>query len=185
MTFYDNIENGQNITTSPRWIGVKGIKGKIAETATAIDSISSNSKKAFTDDSWTKTEPDNFRNNLTNMYNTFKGKTLTNYNPSKNKQANFFVPTYISTLGSYQTENTILYGINEEFNVRIQASIKGIDEAKKYSKDIDKYAGEIKKALNSVNQQLTPLENAFTTINKDVINPWGDAVSHLFFNVFI
>lgn len=178
LHFYDNVKNGQNTTITPKWIGITGIKTTLDETQNALDNIAKNSNNAFQNSSWTQTEPDEFRRNLTNTYNKFSGSTLNNYNPSpSNKQTTTLVPIYIERLGDYQKENTALSSINLEFDKKISVSIKLIEEAQKYSKEITKYSQPIKDALNSVKNQLTPLENSFNNVENDVIKEWNNAVS--------
>ena len=178
MTFYYNTESGQNVTTTPRWIGISGIKTTLAETTAALDEISKNSKTAFNNSTWTETEPQQFKNNLTNVYNLFSKRTLLNTNPAPSlRKVAVVTPIYISNLGDYEKKDTLLNTIFQEFDLRISASITMIEQAKGYSKDIDKYSDPIKKSLNSVSTSLSPIEEAFTNINRDVIKPWVDVVN--------
>ena len=177
MTFYYNTESGQNLTTTPRWIGISGIKNTLEQTNAALDTISKNSKTAFKDSDWTKTEPEKFKNDLTNMYNKFRLSTLVNTNPAASlRKVATITPTYITALGDYQTKSTLLNSVFQEFETKITASISMIDQAKTYSKDIDKYSEPIKKSLSSVSTSLAPIEDSFNNINEKVIKPWGDVV---------
>jgi hypothetical protein len=180
MTFYYNTESGQNTLDTPRWIGIKGIKNTLEETNQALDKISQSSKTAFKDSDWTKTEPQKFKNELTNVYNKFRLSTLVNTNPAPSlKKVATITPIYISNLGEYTKSGTLLNTIFQEFDIKISASITMIDQAKAYSKDIDTYSDPIKKSLNTVTTSLEPIETAFENINKNVITPWADIVSFL------
>lgn len=176
--FYYNTRFGEDIKTTPRWIGISGIKTTLQDTITALDEISKNSNNAFKDSSWTKTEPDEFKKNLTNVYEKFRNSFLTNTNPSaSNKKVNAITPTYISNLGNYQKDNTLLNIIYKEFDLKISASITMIDQAKQYSGEINKYSQPIKDSLNKVITGLDPLDNSFNRVDKDVVTPWSDIVN--------
>jgi hypothetical protein len=175
FTFYDNTKSGQNITTTPRWIGISGIKKTLQDTNAALDKIAQNANTAFNNASWTETEPKNFQNNLTDVYSRFKDQSLTNTNPAASlKKVTTIVPLYISNLGDYKKSGTLLNSINAEFDLKISGSITLIDEAKSYSKEISKYSQPIKDSLNSVINSISPLETSFDKIETDVITPWGD-----------
>lgn len=180
MTFYSNTLSGENTTITPRWVGIGAIKKTLEDTKVALDNIAKNSNSAFSNNTgWTKTEPDKFRTNLTNTYNQFNDKTIPNYNPAASlKKVNVLKPNYISQLGPYQQEDpvTVLNSVYREFDTKISASISMIDQAQGYSKELNKYNDQIKQSLDSVINSLAPLENAFTDINKNVINPWADIV---------
>jgi hypothetical protein len=66
--------------------------------------------------------------------------------------------------------------IFQEFDKRISVSITLIEQAKTYSQEITKYSKPIKDSLSSVITQLTPLEEAFVSINKSLVSPWADLV---------
>ncbi|MFM1913186.1 MAG: hypothetical protein RIR51_1024 [Bacteroidota bacterium] len=176
--FYDDTVNGQNTTVLPKWVGVSGIKTTMQNTITALDKISQNSNSAFSNNtSWTETEPQIFKNNLTSLYNQFSTRTLVNTNPAASlKKSATITPLYISNLGDYQKSGTLLNSIYKEFDLKISASITLIDQAKSYSKEISKYSQPIKDSLNQVITSLTPLETSFTKIETDVLSPWSDIV---------
>jgi hypothetical protein len=178
FTFYYNTESGQQISTTPRWIGVKNIKTTLTNTISALDEISKNSNNAFANSNWTKTEPENFKQNLTYTYNLFSTSSIPNTNPASSlKRQVTITPTYISNLGGYQKSGTLLNTIYQEFDKKISASITLIEQAQTYSKEITKYSQPIKDSLNTVVKSLEPLETGFSNINKNVIVPWGDIVS--------
>jgi hypothetical protein len=179
FTFYYNTESGQQISTTPRWIGVTNIKSTLQNTISGLDEISKNSNNSFNNNNWTKTEPENFKQNLTFTYNLFSTSTIPNSNPATSlKKAVTLTPIYISNLGNYQKSGTLLNSIYQEFDKKISVSITLIDQAQTYSKEITKYSQPIKDSLNTVIKGLEPLETAFNNINKDLIVPWSDIVSY-------
>jgi hypothetical protein len=178
FTFVYNTESGQNITSTPRWIGISNIKKTLQNTITALDEISQNSNKAFADSNWTKTEPENFKKNLTNSYVLFSSRSIPNTNPANSlRKVATITPLYISNLGDYQKSGTLLNSIYQEFDTKISVSITLIEQAKTYSNEITKYSQPIKDSLNSVISQFTPLETAFGNINTNFISPWSDLVN--------
>ena len=147
-------------------------------TNAALDKIAQNSNNAFDDSSWTETEPKNFQNNLTSVYNQFNTRTLLNTNPAASqKKVATITPVYISNLGDYTKSGTLLYSIYTEFNLKISGSITLIDQAKEYSKEISKYSKPIKDSINTVINSLNPLDEAFDKIETQVIEPWSDIVN--------
>ena len=145
----------------------------------ALDKIAQNANSAFNNSSssWTETEPKNFQNNLTSIYGKFKDRSLTNTNPAASlKKTGTITPVYISNLGDYQKSGTLLNSIYKEFDMKISGSITLIDQAKTYSKEISKYSQPIKDSLNSIINQITPLDSTFSKLETDVITPWGDIV---------
>jgi hypothetical protein len=144
-----------------------------------LDEIGKNSNNAFNDTEWTKTDPQYFRNNLTTAYTKFRASTLANPNPATSlRKVNIITPIYISNLGDYDKSGTLLNSIYQEFDLKISASVTMAAQAQEYSKEINKYSKPIKDSLNTVITSLSPLENAFTSINTNVITPWTDIVSY-------
>lgn len=188
LTFYSNTVEGQNITTTPKWVGVTGIRKIFADTSSALDTISQNSKTAFTDTNWTKSDPQNFESLLDKTYQKFSSRSLTNRNPAASKKsAGVIIPTYISNYGTYTKNNTILNGIYQEFSTKIKYSITLIDQAKEYSKTISDNTQSIKDTISNIDSSLKPLSDTFTKLEKDVINQWIDYVIYfliLFINLF-
>ena len=187
LTFYSNTVEGQNITTTPKWIGVTGIRKIFAETSSALDTISQNSKTAFTNTTWTTSDPANFESLLDTTYNKFSSRSLTNRNPAASKKsAAKIVPIYISNYGTYTKANTLLNLVYQEFTTKIKYSITLIDQAKEYSKTISDNSQSIKNTISSIDTSLKPLSDAFANLEKDVINQWIDyVITYLFVFLFI
>jgi len=178
LTFYTNTLDGQNITTTPRWIGVTGIRKVLSDTNAALDTISQNSQTVFTNTTWTSTDPKNFEGLLDNTYKKFSSRSLTNRNPAASKKVqNTIVPIYIKNYGEYTKSNTILNTIYQEFSTKIKASITLIDQAKEQSKYVSQNSDSIKSQINNIDTSLQPLSSTFTDLESKVINQWIDYVN--------
>ena len=146
LTFYSNTVEGQNTTATPRWVGVTGIRKIFADTNTALDTISQNSQTAFSNTTWTQTDPANFESLLSTTYSKFNTRSLTNRNPAATKKTTTsIVPVYISNYGNYTKSETLLNLVYQEFSTKIKYSISLIDQAKDYSKTISQNSQSIKK----------------------------------------
>lgn len=177
LTFYSNTLDGQNVTTTPKWVGVNGIKKIFADTNSALDTISQNSKTAFSNTNWTKTDPANFESLLSSTQDKFVSRSLINRNPATSKKsANVIVPLYISNYGAYTKANTLLNYVYQEFSTKIKFSITLVDQAKEFSKTISDNIQSIKDTINSINTSIQPLSDTFTSLEKDIITPWIDYV---------
>lgn len=185
LTFYSNTVEGQNITTTPKWVGVNGIRKIFADTSSALDTISQNSRTAFTNTNWTQTDPAKFENLLDQSYQKFSSRSLTNRNPAASKKsAATIVPLYISNYGAYTKANTLLNTVYQEFSTKIKFSITLVDQAKEYSRTISDNSQSIKDTITNIDTSLKPLSDAFTNLEKDVINQWIDYVIIIFLPIF-
>jgi len=183
LTFYSNTVEGQNITTTPRWIGVNKIRAVLQETGGALDTIAKNSDTAFSNTSWTESEPPKFEKLLNDTYNVLSTKTLSNRNPAASKKVvSTITPTYISSYGGYTKDKTLLNLIYQEFNTKIKASITYIDSAKNQSKFVSRNVESIKNSINNIDTSMKPLSDAFTTLESTIITQWIDYV--IFFLTF-
>ena len=159
-------------------MGITGIRKIFADTSTALDTISQNSKTAFINTNWTKSDPDNFESQLDNTYQKFSSRSLTNRNPAATKKSvATIVPLYISIYGAHTKANTLLNSVYQEFNTKIKSSIVLIDQAKEYSKTIADNSQSIKDSINTIDSGLKPLADAFDTFEKDFVNSWIDFVN--------
>ena len=136
-----------------------------------------NSNTAFSNTSWTTTDPSNFESQMSSSYSKFSSRSLTNRNPAASKKtATVIVPTYISNYGNYTKANTLLNLVYQEFTTKIKYSITLIDQAKQYSKSISDNSQSIKDTINSIDTSLKPLSDTFTNLETTVINQWMDYV---------
>lgn len=150
-----------------------GIRKIFADTSSALDTISENSRTAFTNTTWTKTDPENFESQLNSTYEKYAGRSLVNRNPAATKKSlNSIVPLYISNYGVYTKTNTLLNLIFQEFTTKIKFSITLIDQAKEYSKIISDNSQSIKDTINSIDSGLKPIADTFVQLERDVINEW-------------
>lgn len=178
LTFYSSTVNGQNTTATPRWVGINGIRKIFSDTNSALDTIAQNSNNAFSNSSWTQTEPANFVSQLNSTYYMFSGITLTNRNPAGSKKfVSSIIPLYISNYGQYNKEKTLLNTIYQEFTSKISYSISMIDQAKSYSQMVTNNIQSIKNIINSINNNLKPLSDTFTTIETNIVDNWINYVN--------
>jgi hypothetical protein len=177
LTFYSNTVDGQNITTTPKWVGVSGIKKIFKDTNSALDVIAQNSRTTFTNTDWTKTDPPKFESLLISTNDKFRSRSIVNSNPAfSKKSASSIIPNYISNYGGYTKSDTLLNAVYQEFSTKIKYSISMVDQAKDYSKTISDNIQSIKDTINSIDTSLEPLTKTFTDLEKDVISQWIDYV---------
>lgn len=182
LTFYSNTVNGQNTTSTPRWVGINGIRKIFSDTNSALDTIAQNSNNAFSNTSWTQTDPANFISQLNSTYYMFSGSSLTNRNPAGSKKiVSSIIPTYISNYGQYNKDKTLLNSIYQEFTTKISYSISMIDQAKSYSQMVKNNIQSIKDSINSIDDNLKPLSDTFTTIETNIVDYWINYVNQNYF----
>lgn len=96
--YYDILE-GELKTTTPRWIGVNGVVEKLSQTINELEYIKNNYRRTFNriDTNWTENATENFRENLTDLYQNVREDTLSNPNPaaSTNGGVSRVTPIYI------------------------------------------------------------------------------------------
>lgn len=161
-------------------MGINGLNKIFTDTNSALDKIAQNSKTAYTNTNWTKTDPANFESLLNSTYDKFKDRTLTNRNPaSSKKSASVIVPIYVSNYGTYKKQNTLLNIVYQEFSTKIKYSITLVDQAKDYSQTVSDNIQSIKDTINSINSSLQPLSDTFTNLEKDILSQWIDYVTSL------
>jgi hypothetical protein len=178
LTFTNDVINGENITTLPRWVGIQGIIDKLDETSIELDKIAENADRAFTNTEWTQTEPPKFVARLKDIYTGYKDKDLNNPNPATSLKGTVqkIQPIYVTRLGDHETENTALNTIYKDFNVTINASIDFIEEAQTSARDIKDNIGPIKEGIKEIQDNLRGLIAPIDKINTTYIVPAFDTV---------
>lgn len=160
--------NGQNVTTTPRWIGINGISQKLSDTSSALSTIASNAANASSSsDSWTTVDPPAFEKNLSNYYSTYMSQTLSNPNPaaSQNGGLSSITPLYIANYGNYTVSGSILNTIYQEYTTKIVASIDFLDQAKSAASNISTYENQIQAELSSAENSVQSFNSTFTDVN--------------------
>lgn len=148
-----------------------------------MDTISQNSKTAFINTNWTKSDPENFESQLDKTYKKFNSRSLVNRNPAATKKSvATIVPLYISNYGAYTKADTLLNFVFQEFSTKIKFSIVLVDQAKEYSKTIADNSQSIKDTIKTIDSGLKPLADSFDNLEKDFVNNWIDIVN--FFKIF-
>lgn len=167
LLFYNDVVNGQNITTTPRWIGINGISKSLSDTSNALTVISNEAKKiSSSSDPWTTTDPPNFEKNLSDAYGTYGSSNLPNPNPaaSQNGGASSITPLYIKNYGNYTKDSTILNSIFKEYSTKISASISFINQAKGAASNISSYENKIQSQLQSAKDNIDSFNSTFTSV---------------------
>ena len=193
MFIYDVI-NGQGILSkitlkNPVWSGISGISQKMEESSSLIDSLGTNcgnyisliENKNFND------LIDNFYSELKNIYNEFKNRDLTNFNPNLDIKSTItnFIPTYISNLGEYENTSTYLGRIYEDFNNNYyNIYIKYILTIETYCNIIYNGKEDIKDAFletsNFMNDAKTNMEKVTNDITDKLNNYSNDYKNYLY-----
>lgn len=97
---YYNVLNGQNITTTPRWVGTTGIQQRLNDISSALSQISVNTDNVFKNASnnFINTDPPQFERSLNNLFNTYGQSTLDNPNPANSQKGGVtkVTPIYIT-----------------------------------------------------------------------------------------
>lgn len=159
--------NGQNTTTTPRWIGINGITTTLSSTSNALNSIATEANKiSSSPDPWTQTDPPAFEKNLSYAYGNYSSQSLPNPNPASSQNGNLatIVPSYIKEYGNYTSSGTILNAIFAEYQTKISASISFLDQAKGAAKNISSYENKIQSQLQSAKDSINSLSSTFGTV---------------------
>jgi tetrahydromethanopterin S-methyltransferase subunit B len=174
----NDVINGESKEDLPKWIGVTGIVNKLDETIAKLEEIAQNTDSAFTNTEWTDTEPPKFTQRLTDIYASYKDKTLTNPNPANSLKAGVtkLSPTYISGLGDYAKTNTTLNTIYQEFDVKINVSIAMINQAKDSADQIRINLDPIKQSIEEVKKSLD-IDQPMLQINATIVDPFFRTVN--------
>ena len=177
LLFYNNVVNGQNVQTTPKWVGITGIKNLLAQTSAKIDEISKAYPNAFSSNNWASTDSKNYMDSLTNSYNTFGTRTLNNPNPANSLKGGVtkITPLYIKLYGDYTKANTALNTIYKEFDTKITFAVTLMDKAKESSSYVNTYTDQIKSTLNDINSKVATFTSSFDEISSSIIDQWIDA----------
>ncbi len=179
LIFYNDVVNGQNVDTTPKWVGISGIKNILTQTGAKIDEISKAYPNAFSSNSWASTDSKNYIDRLTNSYNTFGSRSLNNPNPANSLKGSVtkISPIYIKLFGDYTKANTALNTIYKEFDTKIKFGVTLMDKAKESSSYVNQYTSEIKTTLNDISSKINSFTSSFDQISTSVIDQWIDAQS--------
>lgn len=182
LVFYNDLKNGQNITTTPRWIGIDNTNSKINDTKTALNTIAANSKNLNnTNDTWTTTDPPAFEKMLSNAYSNHSVRTLPNANPvSSQVNSSTISPVFAQTYGNYTNVATLLYPIYQEYQIKINASINLLNQSKSSANSISTYQSGINDKLTSIQNNIGGFNTAIATISNNLIDSMITLVSTIF-----
>lgn len=167
LLFYSDVVNGQNITTTPRWIGINGISNTLSDTSSALTVISNEANKiSSSSDPWTTTDPPNFERNLSYAYGNYSSSKLPNPNPasSQNGGLTSITPLYIKNYGNYTKDSTILNSIFKEYSTKISGSISFLNQAKGAASNISSYESKIQSQLQSARDNINSFNSTFTSV---------------------
>jgi hypothetical protein len=172
LTLYDNVVNGEQKTTTPKWVGVSPLITKLDQFATQLQSSVEGVKNAATDVSWYDSDTSAFKAKLNDGYNQFWQSTLTNPNPANSLKngVNVITPIYISRLGSYEKVGADLNLIYAEYNTTISVSVQSISTAQQSADQISKVMQPTIDAIRAVSQSLGDLNLSLKNVQTDVID---------------
>jgi hypothetical protein len=179
LLFYNDVVNGQNVTTVPRWIGIEGVSDTLSKTRSALSEIAEEAEKVSTsDDPWIETDPPAFEKKLSEAYNSYRTSSLPRPNPasSQNGGVTTIVPLYVQEYGNYTQSGTILNIIYKEYSTKISASIQFLNQAKGAASSIGTYESQIQDQLQSAQENINTFSSTFDTVEStfdgivDIVN---------------
>jgi hypothetical protein len=179
LVFYKTAVSGEDPAQVPRWLGINNVANILDSTLTAVDTITSNSQTAFKPSDSDTTDLNDFKNSLTNSYNTYSGSKLNNPNPAPSKAGGVtqIQPLYITKYGDYLKDGTTLNSIYVEYDTKIRVTFDYRKSAQDATTEITNNAGEVKQKLQEIKTNVNNFINPFNKLSEDVIGSWIDVVS--------
>ena len=161
--------NGQSKTTLPKWGGINGIKQKLSDLSSLLETERTTSVQNF--------------NSAKGQMQTSKGEfdyllahtsmSITNravIDPITNSEIQF-TPEYIKYYSPVETPGTMLFQINTEYTGLTSAIIETINDASSHI-DNSFTSSSLSTQLNEASEKIDKMKDAFDKLETDVADQW-------------
>ena len=170
FNFFLDLKEGENKTTTPKWIGVDGIMKKFNDLSLTLDSISSNVDKAFENKKGVNsTQANDYYKLLQESYtrNQFQAS-----NPNSDSSG-LVTPGFVANYGPWDKEGTQTNIFANDFDVNLVGLKAVMDELEQVTRPITDSVSSAKSVFTAATDSLKPLSDSLTSIDSSIVSSFS------------